>query len=272
MADRLLDDDAIVAFARDGAICVRQAFDTDWLDLVARGIERNIADPGPTARLYTPDGAPGRFFGDYCNWNRIPEYETFMRQSPAAQLAAEAMGSPVARIFHEHVLVKEPGTRERTPWHHDQPYYCIDGDQICSIWLSLDRVPREAGVEFVAGTHASGKMYMPRLFLNHENYDYEPGSYEDVPDIDSRRGEFRILGWDLEPGDCVIFHARTLHGAPGTEKLQNRRRGFATRWLGADTTYATRPGETSPPFPELKASMKPGDPMDLPIFPVVWSA
>ena len=92
MTDRLLDDSDIEAFARDGAICVRQAFDADWLDLVARGIERNIAEPGPSARLYTPDGAPGRFFGDYCNWDRIPEYETFMRRSPAAQLAAEAMG------------------------------------------------------------------------------------------------------------------------------------------------------------------------------------
>ena len=268
----LLSEQQIATFRTDGVLCIRQAFDQNWLDLLAQGIDRNIREPGPVGRKYTPDGSPGGFFGDYCNWDRIGEYEQFMRHSPAPQLAAEAMTSPSARIFHEHVLVTEPGTRERTPWHHDQPYYCVDGDQICSIWLSLDHVPASAGVEFAAGTHATGKMYMPRLFLNHENYDYEPGSYEDVPDIDSHRDSYRILSWDLEPGDAIIFHARTLHAAPGTEKLQNRRRGFATRWLGEDVTYASRPGETSPPFPELKSLLKPGAPLDAPIFPVVWPA
>jgi ectoine hydroxylase-related dioxygenase (phytanoyl-CoA dioxygenase family) len=64
------------------------------------------------------------------------------------------------RIFHEHVLVKEPKTSESTSWHHDQPYYCVDGEQVCSIWLPLDPVPKESGLEFVAGSHLLGKMFM----------------------------------------------------------------------------------------------------------------
>ncbi|GFX26753.1 hypothetical protein TNCV_1839261 [Trichonephila clavipes] len=32
-------------------------------------------------------------------------------------------------FYHEHVLVKEPGTDKETPWHHDQSYYPIDGEK-----------------------------------------------------------------------------------------------------------------------------------------------
>ena len=35
-----------------------------------------------------------------------------------------------AVFYHEHVLVKEPGAQRVTPWHCDQPYYPIDGNQV----------------------------------------------------------------------------------------------------------------------------------------------
>ena len=84
--------------------------------------------PGVYKREYEPESSKGYFFGDYCNWARIPEYRDFVLHSHAATLAAQLMESSSARFFHEHVLVKEPQTESRTPWHHDLPYYCIDGD------------------------------------------------------------------------------------------------------------------------------------------------
>ena len=70
------------------------------------------------------------------------------------------------RLFHEHVLVKEPGTLEPTPWHHDQPYYFVDGTQIVSLWIPLDPVPRRTCVEYVAGSHRWGKWYTPKRFVD----------------------------------------------------------------------------------------------------------
>jgi ectoine hydroxylase-related dioxygenase (phytanoyl-CoA dioxygenase family) len=259
----------IEAFARDGAVCLRGAFDRRWLDRLAEGVERNMRDPGPDGCRYTPEGAPGGFYDDYCNWGRISEYRAFVFESPAAALAGRLMRSREARLFHEHVLIKEPGTREVTPWHHDQPYYCVDGDRLCSIWLPLDPVPRAACVEFVAGSHAWGKLFVPRRFLDHDSYDYGAG-FEAVPDIEARRADYDILSWDLAPGDCIVFHMRTLHGAPGTQALKTRRRAFSTRWLGDDAVFAVRPGKTSPPFPEVK--LPPGAPMHHPSFPLVWQA
>src|SRR5262249_57957300 len=146
------------------------------------------------------------------------------------------------------------------------------GWQMCSSGLPLDPVARETRIEFGAGSHAGGQFFMPRRFVDHQNYDYTPGAYPSVPDIDGQREQYRILGWAMEPGDCVVFHGLTLHGAPGNLSLERRRRAFSTRWLGDDIVYARRPGATSPPFPELEGKLRPGDPMDHELFPVAWRA
>jgi ectoine hydroxylase-related dioxygenase (phytanoyl-CoA dioxygenase family) len=268
MSDPVSEAD-IAAYARDGAVCLRGAFATAWLDLLAAGVERNMADPSPDGCRYTPEGAPGGFYDDYCNWQRIAEYRRFIFDSPAAGIAGRLMGSREVRLYHEHVLIKEPGTREKTPWHDDQPYYGVDGDQLCSIWLPLDPVPRAACPEFVAGSHRWGKLFLPRKFADDRDYDFGD-AFERVPDIDARRPDYDILSWDLAPGDCIVFHMRTVHGAPGTETLTTRRRGFSTRWLGDDAVFAVRPSKTSPPFPEV--NLAPGDPMHHPSFPLAWRA
>jgi ectoine hydroxylase-related dioxygenase (phytanoyl-CoA dioxygenase family) len=257
-------------FSEKGAIVIRRAFSAEWLDRVGEGVERNLRDPSPYGCRYTAEGAPGAFVDDYCNWQRIPEYRDFIFDSGAAELAAALLRSQSVRIFHEHVLVKEPGTREVSPWHQDQPYYCVDGDQVCSLWLPLDPVPRSVSPEFVAGSHRWGKQFAPRKFVDHRAYEGALAAFEPVPDVDASREEYEILSWDLEPGDCIAFHMKTLHGAPGTEKHPVRRRAIATRWLGDDAVFAVRPFPTSPPFPELR-TLTPGEPLDHALFPVVFS-
>ena len=104
----------IADFQRDGAILLRGLF-PDWVERLRAGVERNMAAPSADARVYrNPDGS-GLFFGDYCNWDRIPEYRAFVFDSGAGRVAARLMGSSTARLFHEHVLVKEPGTSKPTP-------------------------------------------------------------------------------------------------------------------------------------------------------------
>lgn len=265
---QLVSDRDIALFQEKGAVCLRGVFDSTWLDKLAAGLEKNFAAPGPDSTVYTEAGNPGGFYDDYCNWQHIDEYEDFIRHSPAGEIAALLTQSKGARFYHEHVLVKEPGTQEVTPWHHDLPYYGVDGDQLCSIWLPLDPVPQIACPEFVAGSHASGALYYPRLFINHENYAHGVPGFDTIPDIDANRQDYEILSWDLERGDCIVFHMRTIHGAPATTGLKTRRRGFSTRWLGDDAQFAVRPWTTSPPYRDV--DLKPGDRMDHPSFPLVW--
>lgn len=265
--DLVRDHDA-AAFRRDGAVLLRGLF-RDWLPVLEAGVERNIREPSPIATEHRLDDGAGRFFEDYCSWLRIPEYRDFVLNSPAAAVAGRLCGATAIQIFHEHVLVKEPGTTKVTPWHHDMPYYCVDGEQVVSFWTALDPVPQGVCPRFVAGSHRWGKLYYPRRFDDGANYAYGDSGYEAVPDIDAAPERYEILSWDLEPGDALAFHFLTLHGAPGN-RAPSRRRGFSTRWLGDDAHFVKRPGATSPPYPGI--GLKDGERMREDWFPVVWRA
>lgn len=256
------------AFERDGVVVIRNAFAENWLESLAHGVERNIRTPGPDAARYTPEGAPGNFYDDYCNWQRIDEYRSFVFNSPAAAIVGALMRSDEVRFYHEHVLIKEPGTHALTPWHHDLPYYGLEGTQVCSMWLPLDPIRVSVCPEFVAGSHRWGRRFVPRLFISHDNYAAVQDNYEQVPDINARRDDYPILAWELALGDCIVFHMLTLHGAPGTTELATRRRAFSTRWLGDDAVFATRPWDTSPPFRDVHLNA--GDPLHHASFPLVW--
>lgn len=188
----------------------------------------------------------GRFFDHYCNWTRIPAFEKVIRESPAAALAAQAMQSKFAQFFHDHVLVKEPGTPKPTPWHQDAPYYFVEGQQTVSLWMPLDSV-EGASLRFVAGSHKWDKMVRPVSWSDDSDF-YDTGDWTPVPDPEADPDQMRVLEWPMQPGDVVLFDYRTVHGARGNATA-NRRRAVSLGWVGNDARYLARPGRTSPPFP-----------------------
>jgi ectoine hydroxylase-related dioxygenase (phytanoyl-CoA dioxygenase family) len=264
----VLTPDLIEDFRRDGAVRVRGAFTPDEVALVERGIERNLAEPSERALVASRDDDAGRFVEDFCNWQRIPEYEQFIRDSRAAAIAGQLMGTRQVRLYHDHMLVKEPGTRQRTPWHQDQPYYNIAGAQTCSLWMPVDPVSRESTLEFVAGSHV-GPWLMPRTFMDSQARWFPEGSLRDLPDIEGDREAFPIVGWELEPGDGVFFSMLALHAAGGVGG-HRRRRAFSVRFMGDDVVHAPRAWRTSPEFPGLADRLAAGESMDDPLFPVLW--
>ena len=256
-------------FQRDGACVIRGVLTAHELARLETGVEANLADPSERAVEGGGGAGAGRFFEDFRNWTRIPEYEDVIRGSRLGALAAELTRSATVRLHHDHLLVKEPGTTIRTPWHQDQPFYNIDGADTVSFWIPLDPVPRESTLEFVAGSHATRTWYMPRGFFDDRPMVFEEGTFADVPDVEADRDAHTILGWELEPGDAVAFNMLTLHAAGGA---RNRRRAFSVRIAGDDVRLAERPHPTSPSFPELEGRLGHGDELDHPLFPVLWSS
>ena len=261
----LLTENQIAQFQRDGATVVRGIF-VPWLAQIAAGIELNMQAPGQ----YASENAvtEGRFFDDYCNWTRIAPFEDVVRHSPAAQLAAEAMQSQTAQFFHDHVLVKEPGTPKPTPWHQDSPYYFVEGEQTVSLWIPIDPV-KEASLRFIAGSHRWPHMVRPVSWADDSDFYDSDQTWMPVPDPDLDNGSAKVLEWGMDPGDVVLFDFRTAHGARGNKSAQ-RRRALSLRWVGDDARYVERPGRTSPPFPGH--GMVQGQRLRPDWFPVIWSS
>ncbi len=265
-----VDKAVIDTFRRDGVVLLRHVFD-DWVDRLRAGLQRNLDNPQAFAFPCdsNPEGAPGRFFDSYCNWQLIPEYLDHVSHSCAASIAGQFMDTEYAQFFHEHAFVKAPGTQRATPWHQDLPYYCVNGSKTASVYVSLDYADADVAVQFVRGSHRWERLFYPRIFADGSafNDDQPAALMETVPDIDADRESYDIAAWDLEPGDAIVFDFRTLHGTGGT-RIKTLRRAFSTRWLGDDVTFCQRPGEISPPY--VDHGMADGDHLREDWFPVLW--
>lgn len=259
----LLTPAMIDTFQRDGVVLIPGLF-ADWVDVLRAGVARNIDAPGPYASENKKDGETGRFFDDYCNWQRIPEFEQVIRDSPAAPVAAALMGSRTVQVFHDHVLVKEPGTSMATPWHTDGPYYFVSGQQTVSFWSPLDPVT-DAALRCVPGSHRWEKPVLPMRWIKEEAYFPNVADYMPVPDPEAE--DMPIAEWPMAPGDAVAFNYDILHGARGNTSTA-RRRAFSLRLVGDDARYVERPGRTSPPFPDH--GMHPGERLRADWFPVIY--
>ncbi len=261
----LLKQADIDTFAADGVVCLRGVIPPEWIERVTKGIEKNLLEPG-VHHSYA-DGETRRFFQDANNWQRISEFESFVRSSPAREIAGHLLRASQICFLHDHVLVKHGGASKATPWHQDQPYSPVDGWQFCTMWMPIDPVARDTALECVAGSHAARKWYRPQRFVDGALRAEDDPRWSVLPDINADRSAYRIVSWDMEPGDIVVFHGLTLHGAPANHGAQPRR-VLSTRWLGDDARVQRRSGKMSPPLPDDAPAD--GEPFESSHFPLVW--
>lgn len=260
----MLTEDQILHFQHKGVLYLPGVF-KQWVPALQQAVEQALSQPSALERSYKPQDGSAPFFQDYCNWQRFSTLYDFVFHSPAAKVAAQLMKSQTVRFFHDHILVKHPGTSLITPWHQDQPYYCVQGEQSVSFWTPLDPVDQKRSLECVAGSHLWSQVgFRPKRFDGTNLY--KKDEFAELPDIDANRESFEILSYEMQPGDAIAFDFRTIHGAAGNHSKTSRR-VVSTRWVGDDARWAVRQGVTSPPFPHI--DLPDGAPFDAPEFPLI---
>ena len=116
----LLTDEQIYNYQNFGVIILKNYF-KKWIEPLRVGFNKVLENPSKHGRENIKD-SQGRFFEDYCNWERIDEFKDCIFNSPGAQIVAEATLSKSSQIFHENIFFKGPVTFMETPWHQAMPY------------------------------------------------------------------------------------------------------------------------------------------------------
>lgn len=264
----VLTSETIESYQRLGAVVLRGVFNAQEIQTLEQGIEHNLAHLSDLVQVASQPNDPGRFVEDFCTWQSNPDYQSILCHSTLPHLAAQLMQSQTVRLYHDHLLVKEPGTKQATPWHQDQPYYNVSGRQNVSFWIPVDPVSEASTLRFVAKSH-QGTWYMPRTFRDQQAKWFPEGSLAELPPIETEPQNYPQLAWGLEPGDCVAFQMLALHASSGVGPSQ-RRRVFSARYLGDDARHAIRQWRTSPPFEGLASRLPDGAEMSDDLFPRVW--
>ncbi|HJM29117.1 MAG: phytanoyl-CoA dioxygenase family protein [Acidimicrobiales bacterium] len=259
---REISDSECDAYKTDGVVCLRSVFDSGWVDWLRDAFALALQTPGPLSEEYTPVGKTGRFFTDLNMWQRLDHFKVFVFESPAAKVAQKIIGTVDINFFYDQMFIKHQRTEERTPWHQDQPYWAVTGQQVCSIWLPLDAIEEDSSLKFIKGSHRWAA-HNPHHFA--DDTPYEETGLPELPDIENNLDIYETISWDVNPGDCLVFHGMIVHGSYGNSSSKLSRRALATRWCGDDVRFFRRKGEVA--IPTTDPGLKNGDRLDCDLFP-----
>ncbi|CAN5559594.1 phytanoyl-CoA dioxygenase family protein [soil metagenome] len=173
---------------------------------------------------------------------------------PAVGAAATALAGGALRIWHDQILIKQPGVSKATEFHQDQPYWPhADGPNPISAWIALGDVPAERGcMTFLPGSQA-------RTDLMAQNLADERSLFEVCPDlIWSPR-----VTVPLRAGDATFHHGRCAHMAQ-PNRTDEARVAHVVIFMEAGTRY-TGGGHVVTDGQGLRI----GEPMEHPLFPRV---
>lgn len=256
-------------YAEDGVVYLPQLIDPEWLLLIDLGIQRILNSGSPYIQTFFK-GLPGEFKDMVRHFDSTPEFQRLLYDSPIADMVGQVIGSDNVWLLFGHVFVKDAGACRRTPWHQDLPYWPVAGKQICSMWITLDPIPKAECLEFIPGSHR-GTMYdgfNPRRAAEDPTLPFYGKDLPRLPDIEAEREKWNIVAFDIEPGDVVLLHPGVLHGGGHTTEGR-RRRTLSVRLYGDDVVYAERPDShpTVPLTPGLSSHLRPGDKLRAPWYP-----
>ena len=275
---RTITPEEVDTYHRDGVLLLQNMFDKDWIELLNKGLDANCESPTERARIWDKDASGRTMFYDNTAWRGINEYRKFIFNSPAAQICAQLTKATTINFFFDAVFVRSPGTQFETPWHQDEPYWSIEGYDACTLWMPLVTVKQKNALSFVPGSHRLNSVFNQYNFgnLTHnpkDQVDFSAIAEKEFPDINADPKRFGVVNWDMQPGDCVAFNGRTMHGGSGKLDDDCGLRIFTTKWLGDDVRIKFRDCGMDPDHSSLmtEKGLKPGDRPDTDLYPRVWT-
>ena len=262
---RFFREEELASFERDGVVCARGLLDPDTIDHLRDALEDAIEKLSVLGKEALNRENRG-FHGDIFVWKLHDAFRDLALFSVLPALAHQVLGTATVNFFYEQFFVKRAGSPVDTPWHQDIPFWPVTGSQIASFWITLDPVTRESsGLEFVRGSHR-WKERFKAVTPGHDAYMMDT-DLPVAPNYAELREEYDVVGWDMEPGDVLLFGPVVVHGSAGNASNERDRRALAFRYCGGDVRYAPRHAT----MPLLwDHGLEPGDRLEGNLFPQVW--
>ncbi len=277
---REITNDEIDTYQRDGVVLLKSLFDSQWIDLLNQGLIKNGENPTHRARTWARDAQGRTMFWDSQAWQGIDEYQQFIFKSPAAEIAGKLLKSKEINFFFDAIFMRSPGTQFSTPWHQDEPYWSIEGYDTCTIWMPLVPVKKKSALAYVPGSHLGNRIFYQPNFgdlnpdgkLDVDQVDFSDIAEDSIPDIDADPERYGVVSWDMQPGDCVAFNSRIVHGGSGKLDADEELRVFTSKWMGDDVHIKFRDCGMDPDHSAIitEYGLKPGDRPGTDLYPKIW--
>jgi ectoine hydroxylase-related dioxygenase (phytanoyl-CoA dioxygenase family) len=230
-SDYALSEDTILGYREKGHAVVRSLLTPEEIQefgpIITSASDRFNVETRPLAERDTY----GKAFLQTTNlWERDEQVRRYTLARRFAKVAAELMGVPAVRLYHDQALFKEPGGG-LTPWHQDQFYWPLDTSNTITLWMPLVDIPAEVGgMVFGSGSHKLG--YIGELAISDT-------SNAVLGDLIEQQGIPKESYGAMSAGDATFHAGWTLHSAPGNPT--SKMRSVMTVIYFADGTRAKEP-------------------------------
>ncbi len=205
-----LTDEQVHSFQRDGFLLLRGFADTSLCDQIRNKALKHLEqaiEPIESEEEYQRIGVQDQTVRRLRQvYDREEIFASWMTNEDIRPMLEQLLGEkPVLLLAHHNsIMTKLPRKSSITSWHQDIRYWHYENDNLLSVWLSLGDEFLENGLlEFIPGSH--------KMIFTPDQFD-ERSSFRD--DIEKNRDILsKRVHYNLQKGDVVFFHAKTLHYA-----------------------------------------------------------
>lgn len=162
---------------------------------------------------------------------------------PGLAAVAERLAGVPLRLWHDHVLIKDPHNGVPTEYHQDQPFWPhAQGRHALSAWVALVDVPVERGcMSFIPGSFRQAGLAAQNLHDHHSLEDKWPeATWQERVTI------------PLRAGDCTFHNSWTAHTANSND-TDEARIAHVVIYMDAGTRFDGRPHPVTSPMDDLQA-------------------
>ena len=209
----MLDEKEIAGFRSNGHTVVRGIVPRQDVAAFRPVIARVVAEVSSRAGRQGRIDDYSRLFTQVTNiWREDDEARRIVFEARFARVAAELLGTPSVRLYHDQALFK-PAGGARTPWHRDRHYWPLDTELTVTMWLPLTDVTPEMGPMILAsGSHrATG---LGDLAISEET---DHRLEEAIA-----RHEWPLRSEPVAAGDATFHLGATIHSAGANESDRAR--------------------------------------------------
>ncbi len=233
MADEYpLSEEQIQFYQENGYIQLRDVLTPEGVEqaraAVARVMGRRL-DPNHDMSGHNADY--DKVFVQKINlWQVDPGIREHTFNPTLAGIARRLTRAPRVRLWHDQVLVKNPGDSKPSAWHQDWPYWPMRETGALSCWVALDDVDEANGcMAFVPRSQWFGALEPIRL-------DDPRDLFALVPDDVRDAGNLQPIFQPMPAGSCTFHNGLTFHYA-GPNTTDRPRRAIITIYTPGDVHY-----------------------------------